>query len=339
MYKTPPFPHQDQQPIGVLLVNLGTPDSPSVKDVRRYLAEFLSDPRVVEVPRLLWMLILHGVILRIRPARSAKAYQSVWAEDGSPLLAISRRQAAALQEQLDSSGSRYRVVLGMRYGNPSIASALDELRQANARRIVVLPLYPQYSASTVGSVFDAVTATLQHWRWIPEMRFINQYTDHPLYIEALADSVKQHWQAHGKAEKLVLSFHGIPQKYACRGDPYARHCRLTTAALVNKLGLGPDDWVQSYQSRVGAEPWLKPYTDHTMMRLAGEGVKSIQVICPGFSSDCLETIEEIDQENREYFMEHGGESFSYIPALNDSAAHIHLMRELVLQHSQGWDER
>jgi len=337
MYTSPPFPHHGQQPIGVLLVNLGTPDSPSTKDVRRYLAEFLSDPRVIEVPRLLWMLILHGVILRIRPARSAKAYQRVWGADGSPLLAISRRQADALQAQLDPSGTRFKVVLGMRYGNPSIATALEALRQANARRIVVLALYPQYSASTVGSVFDAVTQTLQQWRWIPEMRFINEYTDHTDYIQALADSVRQHWAEHGKADKLVLSFHGVPQKYACRGDPYARHCRLTTAALVKNLGLGPDEWCQSFQSRVGVEPWLKPYTDHTMMRLAGEGVKSIQVICPGFSSDCLETIEEIDEENREYFLDHGGESFSYIPALNDSPTHIALMQTLVLQHSKGWE--
>ncbi|OOY98674.1 ferrochelatase [Solemya velum gill symbiont] len=337
MYDKAPFP--DNQPVrtGILLVNLGTPDSASVSDVRRYLDEFLSDPRVVEVPRLLWFLILHLVILRIRPGRSAKAYQSVWSDEGSPLLAISRRQADKLQQQLDPEKSSTVVALGMRYGNPSIADALDELKKQNARRLLVLPLYPQYSASTVASVFDAVTDELQTWRWIPECRFINNYPEHPDYIEALAESVRQHREQHGSADKLLLSFHGIPQEYVDKGDPYADECRQTAEKLAQALNLDNSDWLQTFQSRVGNKPWLQPYTDATMKSLAAEGVKSVQVICPGFSVDCLETIEEIDDENRHYFLDNGGERFEYIPALNDSDDHIAMMSSLIAQHTNGWD--
>lgn len=336
VYNKSPFPDSEPVRTGVLLVNLGTPDSASVSDVRRYLNEFLSDPRVVEAPRLLWFLILHLVILRIRPSRSAKAYKSVWSDEGSPLLAISRRQAKKLQQQLDPEKSSTVVALGMRYGNPSITDALEELRKQNARRILVLPLYPQYSASTVASVFDAVTDELQTWRWIPECRFINNYPEHPDYIEALADSVRHHREQHGKADKLLLSFHGIPQEYVDKGDPYADDCRQTAKKLAEALNLDDSDWLQTFQSRVGTKPWLQPYTDATMKSLAAQGVKSVQVICPGFSVDCLETIEEIDEENRHYFLDNGGERFEYIPALNDSDKHIAMMTSLIAQHTKGW---
>lgn len=331
------FRHGVPETLGVLMVNLGTPDSPVTGDVRRYLNEFLSDPRVIEMPRLLWQLILHGVILRIRPARSAKAYQQVWTEQGSPLLAISRRQASALQQALgEPRNGPVKVALAMRYGNPSIADGLKELRQANARRILVLPLYPQYSATTSASVFDAVSAELQTWRWIPELRFINQYHDDPAYIGALADSIREHWEAHGPADRLLFSFHGIPREYFDNGDPYYCHCQKTARLVVEQLGLHDGQWQLSFQSRVGNKEWLKPYTDLTLKEWGGAGVGSVQVVCPGFSADCLETLEEVAVENRDYFLEAGGKAYQYIPALNDRAGHIAALGALVRRHLGGW---
>ena len=337
MYSKPPFSNDKPPVTGILLVNLGTPDAPTTKDVRRYLKEFLNDPRVVEVPRLIWFLILNLVILRIRPRRSAAAYREVWSDDGSPLLTISRSQATKLQQRLNSENSSMVVALGMRYGNPSISTALEELRQHNARRILVLPLYPQYSATTTASVFDAVTDEIQKWRWIPELRFINNYPDHPGYIAALAESVRKHQLKEGKPDKLLLSFHGIPQEYVDKGDPYSDECRLTSRLLADELGLDDSDWIQTFQSRVGNKPWLQPYTDETMKTIAAKGVSKLQVICPGFSVDCLETIEEINMENREYFLDNGGSEYSYIPALNDSDAHIEMMLSIIHQHTAGWD--
>jgi len=323
--------------LGILLVNLGTPDSPSEEDVRRYLAEFLSDTRVVETPRLLWWFILNGIILRTRPKRSAEAYAAVWTDEGSPLMRVSQHQAEALQQQLDGCMNLpVKVVLAMRYGNPSIAAGLDQLRQANANRVLVLPLYPQYSAATTASIFDAVTTELQHWRRIPELRFINRYQDHPTYIRALADSVGVAWEHKGQPERLLISFHGIPQGYADGGDPYPDECHTTASLLAAELGLADDRWAISFQSRMGRKPWIKPYTDRTLKAWGKAGVKSVHVICPGFAADCLETLEEIAVENRDYFLKAGGQSYHYIPALNASAGHIKLMTELVQQHA--WRE-
>ncbi len=315
---------------GLLLINLGTPDSPQVGDVRRYLAEFLSDPRIVEIPRLAWKAVLHGVILRTRPKRSARAYQAVWSDQGSPLLYLSERLVATLANEIP-------VALGMRYGNPSIADALERLRARNAQRILVLPLYPQYSATTTASTFDAIARVLSTWRWIPELRFINQYYQHPLYLEALANSVRA-WQArHGVPDRLLMSFHGIPKDYAGAGDPYPLQCHATAHRLAGRLGLADDAWALSFQSRMGPREWLKPYTSEMLKRWGEEGMRHVQVICPGFPIDCLETLEEIAVENRDVFLNAGGGRYEYIPALNDSAAQRTLIERLWRTHTQGWD--
>ncbi len=333
------FRHDAPEMLGVLLVNLGTPDAPTVPAVRRYLAEFLNDPRVVELPRPLWWLILHGIILRLRPRRSAEAYKSVWTEQGSPLLVIARRQAAALQERLSASlPGPVRAKLGMRYGNPSIASALGDLRRANVRRLLVLPLYPQYSATTTASTFEAVSRELSTWRWLPEVRFVNQYQDHPDYVAALAQSVRGYWAEQGEPDRLLFSFHGIPREYFMNGDPYFCHCHQTARLTANALGLASERWEVSFQSRVGSKEWLKPYTDETLKDWGRQGIETVHVICPGFSADCLETLEEIAVENRVYFLEAGGKGFGYIPALNDVADHIEMMTDLVRQHAAGWPE-
>ena len=322
------------------MANLGTPDAPQTPEVRRYLAEFLSDPRIIEVPRWLWRIILHGIILRFRPAKSAEAYRSVWSEtEGSPLLSISRKQCAALQNQLQQQfGSNVVVELGMRYGSPSIDDALTRLEQQQVRRLIVLPMYPQYSGTTTASVFDAVASRLQRTRWLPELRFINQYIDEDPYIDALAESVRASWSAKGQSDLLVTSYHGIPKRYLTNGDPYHCQCHKTTRLLREKLGLSEDQTKVVFQSRVGKEPWLQPYCDQTMKHLPKDGYKKIDVICPGFSADCLETIEEIDEENREYFESAGGEQFTYIPCLNDSPRIIEALSKLVVRHAQGWPE-
>ncbi|MBX2883587.1 MAG: ferrochelatase [Granulosicoccus sp.] len=335
----PDFKHGTPERLGVLMVNLGTPDAPETAPVRRYLAEFLSDPRIIELPRWLWKTLLHGVILRTRPRRSAAAYREVWTDEGSPLLSISKAQCAAVRKALTSRfGDKVVVTLGMRYGSPSIDSALTELEAHNVRRLVVLPMYPQYSGTTTASVFDAVTSRLQRTRWLPEIRFINQYIDEPGYIAALADSVQQHWDKNGKADLLVTSYHGIPRRYLLNGDPYHCQCYKTTRLLTESLKVPEESTRVVFQSRVGREEWLRPYCDETMKQLPKEGVKSIDILCPGFSADCLETIEEIEQENREYFMENGGQTFNYIPCLNDSPAIVECLTDLIVRHSQGWPE-
>ncbi len=326
-----PFPgNENPETLGVLLVNLGTPDAPTTTDVRRYLAQFLSDPRVIEMPRLLWMLILHGIILRTRPARSAATYREVWTEQGSPLLTISREQETALQQLLEQKMEQpVKVELAMRYGNPSIATGLEQLRQTNARRVVVIPLYPQYSATTTASTFDAISRELQQWRWIPDLEFISHYHDHPAYIQALAASVQDYWQQHGTPEKLLMSFHGIPEDYHTAGDPYPDECRTTARLLAKELGLNDDQWAVSFQSRIGRKEWVKPYTDELLKEWGNKGISKVHVICPGFPTDCLETIEEIGAENREYFIQAGGSDYHYIPALNSSAAHIKALAEII----------
>lgn len=333
------FRHDTPEALGVLLLNLGTPDAPTASAVRRYLAEFLSDPRVVELPRPLWWMVLHGVVLRVRPRRSAEAYRSVWTEQGSPLLTIARRQAAALQERLSAQlPGPVRVELGMRYGTPSVDSALAELRAANVRRLLVLPLYPQYSATTTGSTFDAVTRELSTWRWLPEVRFVNQYHDERGYIDALAGSVRSSWAEQGEPDRLLFSFHGIPKDYFLNGDPYHCQCHKTARMTAETLELAPDRWQVSFQSRVGNKEWLRPYTDETLKAWGCEGVGTVHAVCPGFSADCLETLEEIAVENRGYFLEAGGKGFGYIPALNDGSTHMDMLADLVRRHASGWPE-
>jgi len=337
---TPNFRHGTPEKLGVLLVNLGTPDAPETPAVRRYLAQFLSDPRIIELPRWLWKMILHGVILRIRPAKSAAAYREVWSDtEGSPLLSISKKQRTALQSELSARyGDDVVVSLGMRYGSPSVDDALTELEQHNVRRLLVIPMYPQYSGTTTASVFDEVSSRLQRTRWLPELRFVNQWCDDPAYIKVLANSVRKHWDEHGKNDLLVTSYHGIPKRYLLNGDPYHCLCQKTTRLLSEALDIPKEKARVVFQSRVGKEEWLQPYCDETMKNLPGEGIKRIDVISPAFAADCLETIEEIEGENREYFMEHGGESFNYIPCLNDSPEHMEFMANLVAKHIQGWPE-
>ncbi|MDH5445332.1 MAG: ferrochelatase [Gammaproteobacteria bacterium] len=338
-YQSPPvFSHDDPACTGILITNLGTPDAPTTSAVRRYLAEFLSDPRVVEMPRWLWMLALHGIILRIRPPRAAKAYRSIWHERGSPLLYISEDLHKALQQACHDFPGPVRVELAMRYGKPSIEAGLNALQQAGARRILIFPLYPQYSATTTATTFDAVSKILQKWRWMPEIRMINHYHDHPAYIQAVADSVRQHWQNHGQADKLLFSFHGLPKKNLDLGDPYFCECSRTARLVAENLQLAEDQWQLCFQSRFGREEWLQPYTDHTLKQWGEQGIKHVQVICPGFSVDCLETLEEIAVENRDVFLNAGGKEYSYIPALNADTSHAQMLKQIIQQHTSGWPE-
>lgn len=334
------FAHDSPERLGVLLINLGTPDAPTVPAVRRYLREFLSDPRVIEMPRWLWWPILQGILL-IRPPRSAHAYQTVWRDDadGSPLLHHSRRQLEALRSELGRRCAGPVVVeLAMRYGNPSIPAAMANLRRENVRRLLVLPLYPQYSATTTASAFDRLSQVLQRERWLPELRFVNHYHDHEGYIRALANSIREHWEANGRGDKLLFSFHGIPRRYLLAGDPYYCECQKTARLVAAALGLDEDAWAVSFQSRVGREEWLRPYTDETVRELARAGVRRLDVISPGFSADCLETLEEIAMQNDGFFREAGGESLRYIPALNARPDHIRFLAELAMTHLQGWPE-
>ena len=329
--------HLRPKRIGVLLTNLGTPDAPTAPALRRYLAEFLADPRVVEVPRLIWWCILHGIILRIRPRRSAKAYAGVWTDDGSPLMTHTRAQALAVGDALRARfGDDVVVDFAMRYGNPSISNALQKMQEAGVTRLLVLPLYPQYSASTVGSTFDAVAADFSRRRRLPDLRFVSHYHDHPAYIRAMAEHIQNHWETHGRGEKLMLSYHGVPQRYLVNGDPYFCECHKTSRLLAERLGLQEGEYLTCFQSRFGREPWLQPYTDATLKSLPGQGVKSVDVFCPGFSADCLETVEEIDEENRGYFLESGGEKFNYVPALNAEPVHVRALLTLIEENLQGW---
>ncbi|MFT6267384.1 MAG: ferrochelatase [Alphaproteobacteria bacterium] len=331
------FTHKQADKIGVLITNLGTPQAPTKQAVKPYLKQFLSDTRVVELPKIIWWFILNGIILNTRPKRSAAAYATVWSDEGSPLLVHTKNQAKGLAKRFaETWGDDVMVRYAMRYGQPSIDGAIESLLNAGARKIVVLPLYPQYCASTTGSTFDAIANDFVKRRWLPELRFINQYVDNPTYIKCIADTIKAHWEKHGRADKLMFSYHGIPKKYLLKGDPYHCQCHKTTRLVTELLGLSPNEYMTSFQSRVGLDEWLKPYTDDTLKALPSQGVKSVQVICPGFSSDCLETIEEIGEENREYFEENGGERFEYIASLNSDDAHLDMLFELLQNNMQGW---
>lgn len=323
--------------IGVLLVNLGTPEAPTSKAVRPYLRQFLSDPRVIEWPRWLWRPVLEAIILRVRPKRSARLYEEIWTDEGSPLLTISQEITHKLQKIVaEGNDMPVKVALAMRYGQPSIAAGLEELRRANAQRILILPLYPQYSATTVGTIFDEVFDTLKQWRWVPEIRTINHYHEHPLYIEAIAGSIRSYWSENSRGDRLLLSFHGIPLSYSQKGDPYREQCEQSARLISRALELDEDEVWFTFQSRFGPEAWLQPYTDETLIAWAEKGIGRVDTICPGFATDCLETLQEMGMENRDLYLEAGGQQYAYIPALNAAPEHIQLLANLVQQNCQGW---
>jgi ferrochelatase len=332
----PAHRHGAPERTGVLVVNLGTPESPTAPAVRRYLAEFLSDPRVVELPRALWLPILHGIILRTRPAKSAAKYASIWGPEGSPLAVWTARQATLLQGYLGERGSSVTVRHAMRYGHPSVAHELDELKRAGCTRILVLPMYPQYSGTTTASVMDAVHTWALTQRNLPELRYVKQHHDEPAYIDALAERVADSWQREGRGEHLLMSFHGVPQRTLELGDPYHCQCLKTARLLRERLDLPAERVSVSFQSRFGKAKWLEPSTEATIKALAKKGVKHLQVICPGFPADCLETLEEIALEGRQVFLAAGGQRYDAIPCLNDHPAWIRAMVTIVQRHLQGW---
>jgi ferrochelatase len=335
----PPFAHgpgASAPRTAILLCNLGTPDAPTAPALRRYLAEFLSDPRVVEIPRALWWLVLHGLILRLRPAKSARKYASIWMAEGSPLRVWTERQAKLLGGYLGERGHRVTVRFAMRYGSPAIAAELDALRAQGATRVLVLPLYPQYSGPTTASLIDAVASWAQRARTLPELRFVNHYHDDAGYIAALAASVIHHWQKNGRPERLVMSFHGVPERTLRLGDPYHCECLKTARLLGERLGLAEGSYSVTFQSRFGKAAWLQPYTEPTLQQLARDGLKRVDVVCPGFAADCLETLEEIGQEARGAFIAAGGREFFLIPCLNDRHEWIAALSAIAIQHLQGW---
>ena len=335
---TSAYEHGRQPRIGLMLANLGTPDDPSPRAVRRYLAEFLSDPRVIEMPRLLWWLILHGIILRVRPKRSAHAYGKIWTDEGSPLLLESRALTDALRQRLQHRlDDRVSVALAMTCGQPSIPQALEQFRRDNVQQLLVLPLYPQYSATSTAPIFDRIASELARWRFIPELRFINQYWQEDGYVSAVADSIAEFWRDHRRSH-LVFSFHSIPKRYFLAGDPYHCFCQATARRIASKLDLKESEWSLGFQSRFGREEWLKPYVDLLLKDYAEQGPREVTVVCPGFATDCLETLEEINMQNREAFLAAGGTSFEYVPCLNSSEAQVDLLEQLVLKHASGWPQ-
>ena len=330
------FKHPSPQKIGILLVNLGTPDAPNTKSLKKYLKQFLSDPRVIELPRFFWFFILNFIVLPFRSPKSAQKYRTIWIKAGSPLLVQSQRLVSKLQKRLDPSMI---CALAMSYGNPSIKKALEKLREQNCKKLLILPMYPQYSATTVASVFDEVSAQLRKWRWIPELRFINQYHDEEIYIEAIAASLfpaQKIDKKIAKNQKIVLSYHGTPLKSLLDGDPYHCQCHKTSRLVAEKLKLKKDDYLTCFQSRFGSSVWLQPYTDKTLQKLPQKKISEVFIICPGFSIDCLETLEEINSENREIFLKNGGKKYTYIPCLNDSKKQLKLFQFLVDKHTQNW---
>jgi len=332
----PAFSHGQTPRTAVLLCNLGTPDEPTAPALRRYLAEFLSDTRVVEIPAIVWKVILHGIILRVRPAKSAAKYASVWMPEGSPLRVWTERQAKQLGGYLGERGHVVTVRYAMRYGNPGIPQVLDELAAQSVTRVLVLPAYPQYSGATTASTIDAVTQWAAQRRNIPELRFVNRYHDEPAFIAALANSVREHWAREGRADKLVMSFHGMPARTLTLGDPYHCECLKTGRLLAEALALSKDQYLVTFQSRFGKAKWLEPYTEPSLKRLGAEGVARVDVICPGFSADCLETLEEINMEARAAFLDAGGKAFHYIPCLNDRPDGMRALTDLAERHLQGW---
>lgn len=337
------FSHGERERTAVLLVQLGTPDAPEPKAVRRYLKQFLSDPRVVEIPRLIWSLILNGIILNTRPSKSAEKYKSIWTREGSPLMVNSKAQAQLLQGYLGERGVDVTVALAMRYGNPSIPSVMRELRDKNVTRLLVVPMYPQYAAATTATAMDEVFRELKGWRNLPELRMVRSFHKDPGYIEALAQRLRKHWGQYqasgGRGQVLVMSFHGVPERSLHLGDPYHCECHVTARLLAEKLELEPTQYRVSFQSRFGRAKWLEPSTESTLKALPGKGVKSIDVCCPGFVSDCLETLEEIAIEGKETFQQAGGQDYTYIPCLNDQPEFISALAQLCVRHLNGWPVR
>jgi ferrochelatase len=333
----PSFAHGTPARIGILLINLGTPDEPTPSALRRYLKQFLSDRRVVEIPRAIWWLILNGIILNTRPRKSAEKYAQVWTKEGSPLLVHTQRQTKMLKGFLAVRGINVEVEFGMRYGNPSVASAMETLKAKNCDRILAIPMYPQYAASSTASALDAVWDFLQHTRNTPEIRSVRHYHDHPGYIAALAASVRDHWMVHGgRPDKLLMSFHGVPKFSLVKGDPYHCECHKTGRLLAEALELTKDQYMVCFQSRFGRAEWLQPYFAATLESLGKQKTGRVDVICPGFSSDCLETLEEIAMEGKATFLSAGGGEFHYIPALNERDPWIHALCDIAIQHMQGW---
>jgi ferrochelatase len=325
--------------IGVLVVNLGTPDSPSYFAVQRYLREFLSDRRVIDTSRLIWLPLLYGVVLPFRPIRTVRNYRKVWMHGGSPLAVYSKRLTAKIGARLqDAFGDRIRVDIAMTYGNPSIAHAIQSLAEQNVRKLLILPLYPQYCSSTTGSVFDRASRALQRWRWLPETRFVNDYYDDPGYIDALTARILAHWEDVGERSHLLFSYHGIPAVYVTEGDPYQAQAEATTRLVVSRLGLQPEEWSHCYQSRFGSVVWLQPYTEDTLKTLVNRGVRKVTVASPSFAVDCLETLEEVAIEYRDKFLELGGERLTLVPALNDDDAHAEVLAAIVKGHLKGWTD-
>ncbi|MBV8635124.1 MAG: ferrochelatase [Burkholderiaceae bacterium] len=332
----PQHNHGQAGKTAILLVNLGTPEAPTASALRPYLKEFLWDPRVVEIPRALWWLILHAVILPFRSGQSAKKYASIWTPDGSPLKVHTEKQARLLRGYLGQRGQQVEVAYAMRYGKPAIPEVLNQLKIAGAERILILPAYPQYSAATTASIHDAVFAHLAQMRNLPELRFVRNYHDHAGYIDALAATVTNFWEGHRRPDKLVMSFHGVPKRTLTLGDPYYCECHKTARLLAERLGLNESEYLLSFQSRFGKAEWLQPYTAPSVKKLAQEGVKRVDVVCPGFTSDCLETLEEIAMEVRAEFLTAGGKEFNYIPCLNESPDWIHALADISQTHMQGW---
>ena len=323
--------------IAVLLVNLGTPDEPTAPAVRRYLKQFLSDPRVIEIPKFLWAIILNLFVLPSRPKRVAEAYASIWDGD-SPMRNILNAQVEMLDKRLAERAAPFRVSVhaAMSYGNPGLPDVMDQLRSEGVDHFVMLPVFPQYSATSTGAVYDAITKWSLKQRNLPNITIVKDYFAHPLYIKALADSIRRFQAVHGKPEKLMFSFHGIPQPYADKGDPYPKRCKCTAAQVAHELGLNPDEWIISFQSRFGKQEWIKPYTDVVLKEWGNSGVRSVQILSPAFSADCLETLEELAIENRETFLHAGGQEYHYIPALNADEAHIDLLEAMSAPLVKGW---
>lgn len=317
---------QSNDKVGVLLMNLGTPDRPVCPGLRKYLSEFLMDPRVIELPTFFRWILVRGIIVNFRSHKSAATYREIWTDEGSPLLVNTNKLGAKVANML---GTNYVVEVAMRYGSPSVEQKLTSLREQGVRKIIALPLYPQYSGSTNGSTFDAIAQLFSKQRWIPNFEFVSDYYQRDDYIAALGESIQQHWAQHGHKQLLLMSFHGVPKKFSERGDPYEWQCKDSAQRLADYLELDQSQWKLVFQSRLGAEEWLQPYCDKTLKQLPEQGIKSVDIICPGFSVDCLETLEEIEQENKEYFLEAGGEDYSYIPCLNDADSQAQMLAQIV----------
>ena len=333
------YSHGNERKIGVLLVNLGTPDSPTTSAVRRYLSEFLSDPRIVEIPKVIWWFILNVIILNIRPKKSRNLYKKIWFEEGSPLLVISKKIIDKLRISKNIIEKNIQLSLAMRYGNPSIKSALNSFRESNVNKIVILPMFPQYSAATTASIFDKFSEEIKTWRNVPDIRFLSTYHDDLNYIAACVKRIRDSWDKESKAKKLVFSFHGLPQVNLYKGDPYYCYCQKTAKMIAEHLKIDENDYLVTFQSRFGKQVWLQPYTDEVLENLASDGIDSVDVFCPGFLCDCLETLEEINMQSRENYINAGGKKFTYIEALNDSSESIHLLEEIILREISGWDNK